>query len=433
MPPVWYNAYVCISKEDGMEDSKKLSFSEWFENIWYHYKWMIIFIGMLVLFLIISLFQFLATDDPDVDILHVGPMYLSVNSVEQLEETLGELSADYNGDGEFKLNLLDITVNKFGNEDAGIDPTNYDKDKSALQRFQTEIRAGDAVIYALDKQFFDICIEEALLAPLNEIIDDAYMPENTVKDKNGTAYGVYISDLDVRHLSGFSSFPDTAILCLRRSPAKDAIKYGRTEEVWEGNRKTFVNIIKHRDDDKKAFDNDVLCVGSKEMSEETENAISAVLAEFSKDYNGDGEYSCAVMPITVETKGDKLAEDDKNLNAVNKFEAELYTGDAMIYLVDKQVFDICAEGGFLTPFSELFDADNMPEGVISGCGIYLDRLDIYKLDGFKDLPAKTVVCLRRSPEKETLKYGRSQAVWEGNRETFVNLLKYLADTDTEIE
>ena len=181
------------------------------------------------------------TKNPDVNILHVGPMYISDEGANEIEITLKDFAKDYDNDGAVRVEILDITVNKFGNESAGIDPINYDKNNSALQRFQTEIRAGDAVLYALDKQYFDICVQEGILAPLDEIVDSTYLPENTVD-----GYGIYISDLDAYKLDGLSRIPETAILCLRRSPENDSIKYGRTVEAWENNRLTLENLIKYR-------------------------------------------------------------------------------------------------------------------------------------------------------------------------------------------
>lgn len=224
-----------------METKTKMSVGEWFENLWYHYKWLIIFGGLLVAFVTISLFQYFGSKDPDVNILHVGPMYISPESAENLKDSVASLSEDYNDDGNVNVALLDITVNKFGNEEQGIDPINYDKNNSALQRFQTEIRAGDAVIYLLDEEYFDMCIEENLLSPLKDVVSEDILPENTVK-----GYGVKISDLDAYKLNGLSNVPETAILCIRRSPELDPIKYGRTVEVWEGNLKTFENILKYK-------------------------------------------------------------------------------------------------------------------------------------------------------------------------------------------
>lgn len=225
-------------QEANMEKSEKMSFGEWCENLWYHYKWLIIFGGMLIAFLIISIGQMLSTKDPDVNILHVGPMYISSGAADRIENTMAQFTDDVNGDGKVNVDILDITVNKFGTDESNA--VNYDDRNKALQRFQTEIRAGDAVIYALDKEFFDICIEEGLLTPLNEVLDDAYIPESNV-----SGYGIYVSELDAFELEGLSSFPKTAILCLRRSPDKDPIKYGRTQEVWEGNRDAFVKLVKY--------------------------------------------------------------------------------------------------------------------------------------------------------------------------------------------
>lgn len=224
-----------------METKTKMSFGEWIENLWYHYKWLIIFGGLIVAFVTISLFQYFGSKDPDVNILHVGPMYISPESAENLKDSVASLSEDYNDDGNINVALLDITVNKFGNEEEGIDPINYDKNNSALQRFQTEIRAGDAVIYLLDEEYFDMCIEENLLSPLKDVVSEDILPENTVK-----GYGVKISDLDAYKLNGLSNVPETAILCIRRSPDLDPIKYGRTVEVWKGNLKTFENILKYK-------------------------------------------------------------------------------------------------------------------------------------------------------------------------------------------
>lgn len=222
-----------------MEDKKRLSPGEWLENIWYHYKWIIIFGGMILVLLVISFAQCTAKDDPDVNILHVGPMYISVDAADQIEATVKGLSEDYNGDGEINVDLLDITINNLGGETS--DPAYYEYNSEGYTRFQTEIRAGDAVLYFLSEEYFNICVEEGLLTPLDEIIDDVDMPENVVSE-----YGVRFSELDASKLSGLSAIPDGAILCLRRSPEKDEITYGRSVEEWESNKKTFVNLIKYK-------------------------------------------------------------------------------------------------------------------------------------------------------------------------------------------
>ncbi len=224
-----------------MEESKKISFKEWFENLWYHYKWVIILGGIMVVFLIVSLVQCTAKKDIDINILHVGPMTLSHDATELLKDNVASFSDDYTGDGEINVAIHDITVNKFGNDEAGGERVNYDVNGKGMQQFQTEIRAGKAVIYALDEEFFEICVQEGILTPFDQLFSKSEMPENVID-----GYGVKISELDAYKLEGFSELPEGAILCIRRSPENDELTYGRNTEIWEGNRDTLVSIIKYK-------------------------------------------------------------------------------------------------------------------------------------------------------------------------------------------
>ncbi len=228
-----------------MATKEKLSPREWVENVWYHYKWIIIIGTVLLVFLAVSFYQCSTHGDPDVNILHVGPFYISPEAADQLEITMSKLSSDYNGDGKFNMDILDITINKFGNESAGVDVTNYDIQQAGFTRFQTEIRAGDAVIYLLDEEFFKMCVADGLLTPIKDVVDDAYLPENVID-----GYGVYLSDLDAYELPGLNDVPSTAILCLRRMPKENETNFKNMGEVWEGNCKTFVNIFKYESTNK---------------------------------------------------------------------------------------------------------------------------------------------------------------------------------------
>ncbi len=229
-----------------MEKKERLSFSEWCENMWYHYKWLIIFGGLMLLFLVVSVIQMNKQKDPDVNTLFVGPWYLSVANIDELETTISGFSRDYNDDGKIKVNTLDLTIQKLkdeGDENVSGDETliNHDERNETLQRFQVEIRTGDAVIYFLDREFFDICVKENILTPIDEIIDDAYMPDTVID-----GCGIPLSALDVYRCPGISRMPEDTVLCIRRSPEKDDITYGRTMETWDGNRQTFVNMVKYR-------------------------------------------------------------------------------------------------------------------------------------------------------------------------------------------
>ena len=246
------------------------------------------------------------------------------------------------------------------------------------------------------------------------------MPVNNVKDEKGVIYGVYVSDLDVYSLSGIENFPDTAILCLRRSPEKDQLSYGRTQEDWEGNRKTFVNLIKYRDKNKVVNDIDVMYCGFNKVLTEAEEGFKSTFTSFADKEDALFE----IKSILLSGNMTALDPTESNTLAVKEFETELFAGDSMIFILDKQLFDICVEQGKLASFEEVFGKDNLPEGVIGDYGIYLSSLDIKDLAGFEKISPNTVLCIRNSPDSETIKYGRLQSAWESNREIFVELINY---------
>lgn len=411
-----------MENKENKEKKEKLTFSEWLENVWYYNKWMIIFGGMMIIFVIMSIGQLASGNDPDIKILHVGPMYLSAEAIDRLEDTLEGFSEDYNDDGNFDADLLDITVNKVPDGQGGT--VNYDQNNQALTRFQVEIRAGDAVIYALDEEYFKLCLKDNLLTPLEEIIDDVDMPANTVKDEKGVSYGVYISDLDAYSLPGLENMYAGIILCIRRSPEYDGQMYDRTQSDWEGNRKTFVNIIKYRDKNKVKNDIDVLYAGFNDIYSDTVAEFKGVFGEIA---NKEGDWNFGFKSITLEGNITSIENTSANALAVNEFEEEIFTGETMIYLIDKQLFDICLSEGLLAKFDTVFSESEMPEGVIGGCGIYLYSLDIKGIAGFRNISPNTVVCLRRSPDSETLKYGRLQEDWENNRDIFKDIVSYKSE------
>ena len=224
-----------------MEKTEKLTFGEWVENVWYRYKWPIIIIGLIVVFAFIALIQQLSVDDPDVTVLYVGPEYLTQTARENVYESFTLLADDHDGDGKVSTDILDITLKRYYDIEDEDKYGVYDQNNEAIKRFQIEIRSGDAVIYILDKTYFDECMELGILAPLAEVMDESDIPASNI-----SGYGVELGKIEAKTLPGFDALPEDMILAIRRSPTNDVISYGRDEDFWENNRKAFENLIKYR-------------------------------------------------------------------------------------------------------------------------------------------------------------------------------------------
>ena len=222
-----------------MEKTEKLPFGEWCENLWYRYKWLIIILALIVVFLIIAAVQWLSADDPDITVLFVGPEYLTTESRSKLYTSMEKFAADIDGDGKVTTDILDITLKRAYDISDPDYYVTYDQNNEALKRFEAEIRVGDALIYILDRTYFDKCVELGVLAKLSDVLGAE--PENSVG-----GCGFVFGDLDVSTLPGFDAIPKDMIICLRRSPDEDVIDYGRKTDFWENNRKAFASMAAYK-------------------------------------------------------------------------------------------------------------------------------------------------------------------------------------------
>jgi hypothetical protein len=221
-----------------MEAKEKLSFKEWCEHAWYYYKWLIIFGGLVVIFLVSAFIQMLIKPEPDVHILYTGKATASVKGVSELTKTVENLIEDYNNDGKKKCDYIDITA--LSEEESGV-VFNADINAAAIKRFETEIRAGDSIIFLLNEYYFKEALDLGVLAKLSDVLDSTAMPQTTYNE-----YGVYLKDLDLYKAPGFNQLPGNTVVCIRRSPENDELKYQRTIEAYTANKLCFQKLITYK-------------------------------------------------------------------------------------------------------------------------------------------------------------------------------------------
>lgn len=329
-----------------MEQKQKITFKDRVSNIWYYYKWMIIIVGVLVLALIIATVQLIDQKDNDIDMLYIGAGVLSVSDNGKLKDFVADYINDVNGDGTKQVGLLELTattdnVSRIDGESVTID---YDTNKSVLQRFETEVRAGDALIYLCDDYYYERLKSTGVIAPLSSVLESYEMPERTYDE-----YGVYLKDLGLSLAPGFSSLPDTTIVCLRRSPENDDIKYGRTFEEWTAHKLLFAKLMTYRHDDVVYNDTDIDIVyyGDVNIADEEKYLFKSLILELvgKKQGFGDINYSFVKAEPPIIIKGNESQEALTEAELHKDFCEMLEDGQSRIMIVDRKYFDLVIKYG----------------------------------------------------------------------------------------
>ena len=154
-----------------MKENSKIS--DFFENVWYHYKWLILIVLVLASVIIVSVTQILQKGDPDIHVLFIGQNYITAEGRNEAEESLNKVSSDYNGDGKLSMDLVELTVTTIPGQSY-----DYVYQQDALTRFETEIRAGMSTVFIVEESFYDKITKLGLAAPLSVVFGEGKVPEN---------------------------------------------------------------------------------------------------------------------------------------------------------------------------------------------------------------------------------------------------------------
>ncbi|MEA4832078.1 MAG: hypothetical protein VB118_05615 [Oscillospiraceae bacterium] len=135
------------------------------------------------------------------------------------------------------------------------------------------------------------------------------------------------------------------------------------------------------------------------------------------DYNGDGSINVNYIEYSIYTDSNGDVLFDNQMNTFEMYRQQLLAGDAQIYLLESTYYDDLLDDDLLVPFVEFMDA--APADSYDAYSYMLGNLDIYKLPGFDQLPADTIICLR---SKQTIGISENEA-----EERYQNALKAYKD------
>ncbi len=191
---------------------------------------------------------------------------------------------------------------------------------------------------------------------------------------------------------------------------------------------------------KDKYDYYLLYAGPQILAVQDITYIRSSAAKLADDYDGDGKVNISLDDVVMlspeeleAAKADGAVLDGNFLKTtMTEYYQQMLAGDAVICLLSPYMYEIVhRDGGFL-PLAEIFPDDpSAYEGkAYDDCGILLHSTDFGTyFNGINDLPADTILCIRRLSTFKNLK-GSSKT--EAHHAACLNLFRtyvtYSADT-----
>ena len=206
-------------------NSNDKSFIKFIDNIWYHYKYVIIVVLAAIVVFSIALSQSHSQKEPDIFVYHISTSGLTASSKESFQKTMAIVSKDYNEDGVITVDLKEEvyipslqTVQAYG-------------EMSVTESFNLELALGECMIYIMDKSFY--MGNKQYMKNLDEVI--GYIPEFAFDEK-----AILLSDFPgYKNLPGFHDFAPESYLCLREKRA------GMNEDAYNAHIDCLKNLVEY--------------------------------------------------------------------------------------------------------------------------------------------------------------------------------------------
>ena len=164
----------------------------WFENFWYHYKWITIAALVGLFILLVCILQTCGNEKTDLVVVYAGPTYLTAEQSGEISTLLsGRLPEDFDNNGE-KLAALapyqilsESQIKALPNDrvDRGYNTSQY-------STYSNYIQTGETSIYLLDPWLYVELKSGDRLRPLSEVTD--VIPSGAIDE-----YGVRLGDTDL--------------------------------------------------------------------------------------------------------------------------------------------------------------------------------------------------------------------------------------------
>ena len=192
------------------------------KNIWYHFKWIILFVIFLIAVCTYIIINTASRTTPDLTVLMVADNGLQYRQ-EELETFFEKYAEDTNGDGDTKVSVIIAPLDSTSNDQMFI---------SNQSKVMGTIQAGDCLMFITDSNTDDT-IKSILKSDLS---DD--FPGNKYINEQGLSLNMKLFAREVK----FENLPNDVVLSIMQPTETISVSEKDMKEKYKANFKVFKKI-----------------------------------------------------------------------------------------------------------------------------------------------------------------------------------------------
>ena len=193
------------------------------KNIWYHFKWLILFFAFIAAVVIYIIYSSVGKEEPDLSVLIIANNGLQYRQ-EELEEFFEKYTEDLNGDGEVCVSVI-------------IEPLDSGTTDQSMLSNQTKffgtIQTGECMLAITDSN-----TDEDIQAIYKTDLSNDF-PENEYINDKGFSLNMKLFAEEIK----FENMPNDVTLSIRQPTETIACSLEKMEEYYDTNFKVFKAIV----------------------------------------------------------------------------------------------------------------------------------------------------------------------------------------------
>ena len=220
---------------------KQSKFLSWFDNYWYHYKWITIGVAFFLIIVIVCTVQMCTKEEDDLTVVYAGRNTLSLNEESNLSRVLSSVApSDFDENGEKNISVITysilsesqvLEIQSQTDEDGNHLYVDKNFNSKEYETYSNYIMTGESSVLFLEPWLFEKLVAAGRVARVEDVI--GYVPESAYGE-----YGVRLGDTAIYKAYGVMQLlpEDTVICILQPYVAGNSSKkeyYARETEMFE--------------------------------------------------------------------------------------------------------------------------------------------------------------------------------------------------------